>query len=309
MRYENIQKNNIKIKVENKFDKNDKNSPKGAVELVKLNNNHLRLEGWGADEESGSPLKEIIITIDGEIIGQAVTGFQRPDIVEYFKHNSWINSGWSFDADLDLSLNKHTLYVVFVDNNGNKVISNKKEINFTITQIDNIIKNKLRSFEYLITENPLSFLFSEIINTIEFKLFKQISSLTPKYSLNPNVLFYKDEVNFFENPLNSEQITKIADNLAYISTKLKNDYNIDFIFIPMPTKYTIYHEKTGSHTINNFFPLLFKELDKKNVQYVDFYSSFKSSNDFLYFQSDTHWNKLGIDIGVNNTIEKIKNLP
>lgn len=317
-RYGTKQKEKISKKTENVFDNKDKNPPKGAIELIQLNNNHLRLEGWAADEETESPLKKIVITIDGKIYGNAVTGFQRPDIANYFKKDSWLTSGWSYDKDLELSEGKHVVTAFLIDNNGNIASSNNKDIlidnNFlkeiksVVAQIDLLIKNKLKSLDYLITENSFSFCLAEITNTIKFKLFRQISPLTPRYFLNPNVLFYKEEVSFYSEPLKKEDVKTIVDNFNYISKILKDNYNVDLIIIPMPSKYTIYHQLTGDNLVNNFFKDLFAELNSKNVDYIDLYTNFKQSKDFLYFPSDTHWNSRGINIAVNKTIEKIKKI-
>jgi len=56
---------------------------------------------------------------------------------------------------------------------------------------------------------------------------------------------------------------------------------------------------------NNFLPRLSKELDERGVNYVDLYNEFINSPDTLYFGTDTHWNKKGVDKALNLTLTKM----
>jgi len=314
LRFENIKKTNSQSKIVNE---KDRKLPDGSIEIINIKDNNLHLEGWGADMESGSPLKKIDIIIDDKTFGQAILSFQRPDIVLYYKNNSWLNSGWSYSQYLNLPSGKHSLKVIFYDNNNNKKILGPKyffikngtfiKLTNKIYIIDSLIKNKLKSIDFLFQENPISIFILENINTIKFNLFRQISPLTPRYSINPNILFYKEEVEFYKNPPPEDEIASIAANIKYISDQLKNEYNIDLFFLPMPTKYSIYHNLVGDFSTNYFFRDLFKVFDEFHINYIDLYTDFKESKKILYFPSDTHWNKYGIEIGINKVIEAIKN--
>lgn len=299
----------------------DQQSPIGSIDLVRYDGQQLHLEGWAADFETGSPLTSISITLDEKVIGQANLNLPRPDVIPYFKQPSWGNSGWSFDIPLRLKFGQHQLSAIFTDSTGNqgkpndpKILGAFSSFNLltdiisSVQKSNTIVKQQLKKINYILEENYFNSSITELISTLNFRIFKQISPLTPKYSLNPKLLFYRDEVDFYQNQPSRDDIIKIADNLAYISKQLKTDYNINFIFIPMPTKYTIYHQLAGKTKENTFFPTLFNELNKQKVDYVDLYHPFINSNEILYLPSDTHWNTFGIDIGISQTLPLIKHI-
>ena len=76
----------------------------------------------------------------------------------------------------------------------------------------------------------------------------------------------------------------------------------------MPTKYTIYRQLTGDQEKTLFYQKLFQTLDKLGVNYVNLYTPFTTSNQSLFLPSDTHWNKNGVDLAVNTTIQKINQI-
>lgn len=324
MRYENISKispatnTSVISKITLSTNLGDTNPPIASIDTAQYKNGVLRLEGWAADHETGSAIAPVKITLDGQIIGQANSYLPRPDVASFYKKSSWANSGWNFTQNIKLKPGNHTLSLDFSDPNGNfGIVTNPKKIfvNPLITALNlykklvnkvNInVKNHLKTFDYLLQENFLNSYIVEKISTLKFKLFKQTSPLTPKYSLNPKLLFYRDEVDFYQNPPSVSQIQTIADNYQYISNQLKIQYNIDLLVVPMPTKYTIYHHLAGDQTTNNFFPDLYQELAKRKVSFVDLYHPFLQSSDLLYLQSDTHWNKAGIDIGIKETLNEM----
>src|SRR5689334_7302286 len=63
------------------------NAPFGYVDQVSndnggnpvVQNGYLVVRGWAADLEDGS-ITNVVISIDGNIIGNAWTGFPRPDV-------------------------------------------------------------------------------------------------------------------------------------------------------------------------------------------------------------------------------------
>jgi len=155
----------------------------------------------------------------------------------------------------------------------------------------------------------------EFFASMRFKLFGYISPLTSKYNIsNEPWLFYsmeyEDIPGGFSYQYSDEEIQRYADNILAMSNNMKETYNLDLVFMPVPNKYTIYHEMVDRHAYNNFLPRLYIELDKRHVQYVNLYHEFKSSKDTLYYGTDTHWNKKGVDKALELTLEKmdIKNI-
>jgi hypothetical protein len=144
--------------------------------------------------------------------------------------------------------------------------------------------------------------------TMRFKLFGYISPLTEKYNMtrDPWVFYYKeyrDGPGCFYYPYSDEEIQTYADNILAMSENLKANYNLELVFMPIPNKYTIYHSMINNDEYNNFLPRLYTELDKRHVRYVNLYDEFNSSKDTLYYGTDTHWNKKGVDKALELTLE------
>jgi len=164
-----------------------------------------------------------------------------------------------------------------------------------------------------------SFLTSEIyswIATLKFDLFKYIPPATSLYNFTAfdfPVLFWgmtvNDENTSFYHEHTDELIDTYCDNIIDISKKLKNIYNLDMVFLPIPNKYTIWHKKINPEDeYDNFLPRLYREMDNRNIPYVDIYHDFKKSDSILYYGTDSHWNKNGIDIAVKNLLEHLRKI-
>lgn len=151
----------------------------------------------------------------------------------------------------------------------------------------------------------------EFFATMRFKLFGYISPLTEKYNnmtRDPWLFYYKEygtETGCFYYDYRDEEIQTYADNILAMSENLKANYNLDLIFMPIPNKYTIYHSMINKDKYNNFLPRLYSELDKRHVRYVNLYDEFSTSKDTLYYGTDTHWNKKGVDKALELTLEKM----
>ena len=146
----------------------------------------------------------------------------------------------------------------------------------------------------------------------KFNWFSYISKYTPVYYLKDSIpwLFIDDEVDgrntsFYYHFTDSE-IENISNNIADLSKKLKKKYNITFVFLPLPAKYTLYHTKFNNDNYNQFIPRLQQSLTNKGVAFVDIYSKFKNSDQTLYYGTDAHWNDKGMRTAVNLTITYLK---
>ena len=152
------------------------------------------------------------------------------------------------------------------------------------------------------------------IATIKFNLFGYISSITPKYYLKGDRpwLFIDKQLNdtntSFYYQHTQEEINTYCDNIADLANKLRKQYNLDFIFLPIPNKYTIYHNLLNNESYNNLLPLVYEGLDKRRIKVVKILDDFKNSERILYYGTDTHWNKYGVDIAVRKTKELINQI-
>lgn len=125
-----------------------------------------------------------------------------------------------------------------------------------------------------------------------------------------NMLFYSPSLRV--NSISDEEIRNIVNTISLISTSLKRN-GIDFIFVPVPNKETIYYELLPIEirmNINNsdFLVRLKKELDFYNLSSIDLYSAFRlhaANGEKLYLPDDTHWNSAGIELAAEMIVQEI----
>jgi hypothetical protein len=175
------------------------------------------------------------------------------------------------------------------------------------------LKNSDELYTMLMKGSYFTSAFYSMISTLKFNLFGYISSQTPVYDLNnlgPPTLFYYRTVDnsptsfYFDHT--DELISRYCDNIEDLASKLKNHYQIDMIFLPVPNKYTIYHEKINPQDkYDEFLPRLYKALEARKIPFVDIFHEFRKSKDFLYYGTDTHWNEKGVDITVKKILEQL----
>lgn len=182
--------------------------------------------------------------------------------------------------------------------------SNNKE---TVEEktLDLIFKNNAENlYSVILQQSIFTAKLYSLTSSIKFRLFGYISSLTSKYTTEPDPwLFYEkeytDELGGYYYEYTDEEIQSYADNILYLQDNLKSLYNLDLLFLPIPTRYTIYHKLLNNDPYNNFLPRLYKELDKRKINYLDLYTVYSESNEILYHGTDTHWNPKGVDIALN----------
>jgi hypothetical protein len=190
-------------------------------------------------------------------------------------------------------------------------------LNSYLTRLKNLLFVD-RTDELLKAMLQRSYLTSKLntyISTARFDLFGYVSSYTPKYSLEHETpwLFFIDQLNdditSFYYPHTDEEIRTVADNIKKMSDFLWDEYRLKLIFMPVPAKYTIYHFIVDPDAeYNNFLPRLYNNLSERNVRYVDLYTPYKKSDDFVFYGTDDHWTERGVSIAANEVLEKINDL-
>jgi hypothetical protein len=175
------------------------------------------------------------------------------------------------------------------------------------------IKDSEVRYSLLLTRSYVTYKFYSLIATLKFDAFGYIAETTPVYSLNQKIpwLFYYEEVNkdstSFYYQHSDQDIENYCDNIADLRTKLKEQYNLDMLFFPVPCKYTIYHKLLNNDAYNNLLPRIYKGLEKRGVPVIKVYDDFIGSTELLYYGTDTHWNEKGIDIALSRTLECFTN--
>lgn len=169
-------------------------------------------------------------------------------------------------------------------------------------------------YQNLISRSYLSTAFFSSLKTFKFNTFNYITELTPVYSLDHETpwLFYYDQLN--EEPSSfyyrhtQEEIDLYCDNIADLAEKLDEHYNMEMVFMAIPSKYTIYHKLVNNDEYNNFIPRLYEGLEKRGIPVIPVYEDFRDSEDVLYYGTDTHWTDEGLSIALNNTLRTLRTL-
>ncbi len=171
-------------------------------------------------------------------------------------------------------------------------------------------------YSILLSESYLTRDIYSTIATVKFDLFDYMAPRTPVYSLdnryNVPFLFYDITVNDaptgFYFPHSNDLIRTYCDNLVDLKRQLKERYNLDLLFMPVPNKYTMYYKIIHPEdTYNNFLPRFYSELDRRQINYVNLYDPFLAADTLLYYGTDSHWNKNGVDIAVEKLLKKLEN--
>ena len=169
-------------------------------------------------------------------------------------------------------------------------------------------------FNLMLKRSWISHSLYSLFSTWKFDLFGTISSMTPKYTLEPEPwLFYANSIDdgpgTFYYDFTGEEIETYARNIAHLAAELKRVYNLEMVFMVIPNKYTLYHQLVTQDSYNGFIPELQEALDRVGVRYIDLYDPFRESDQFLYYGTDTHWNKAGVDLALELTLSALRQVP
>lgn len=100
-------------------------------------------------------------------------------------------------------------------------------------------------------------------------------------------------------PISDADIEKIAATIDLLKTTLKQQYNLELIFVPVPNSGSIYTRFFSDEAYNNFIPRLYKYLDEKKIRTVKIYHLLKNNDAILYHSADIHWNTQGAQLGID----------
>ncbi len=190
----------------------------------------------------------------------------------------------------------------------------RSELRKRLASIWNTVFTKDSEVRYslLLTRSYPTYRIYSAIATLKFDAFGYIAETTPVYALNQEVpwLFYYEEVNddntSFYYQHSDAEIETYCDNIADLRKKLKEQYNLDMLFFPMPCKYTVYHKFLNQDPYNNLLPRIYKGLEKRGVPVIKLYDDYMQSTEILYYGTDTHWNEKGINIALSKTLDFLK---
>lgn len=109
--------------------------------------------------------------------------------------------------------------------------------------------------------------------------------------VDPSFLFLESSA----DGLSDNYLTAVVAELVRYRDFL-GEQGIDFIFLPVPDKRTVYHDMVPLDRQPDFLARLVGALRASDVRVIDTFELFNrhTGEQLLYFKSDSHWNELGI---------------
>ena len=245
--------------------------------------------------------------------GKKVHYVYKEKPLEYFTRNNFKN-----DTPKLLIYGRVERYIPYEFENPHEAIyipDSRSEIRKLIGDIkDQIFYSRTEElYDALMKKSYFTSGIYSVISTIKFDLFGYISNLTPVYFIRNGTpwLFYHDQVNdentSFYYKHSQKEIENYCNNIEDLDKKLMDNYNIKLFFLPIPAKYTLYHKFINDDEYNNLLPRFYKELDSKDVKFIKILEDYLNSDEVLYYGTDSHWKKKGMDMAVDKIIKFLKN--
>jgi len=181
-----------------------------------------------------------------------------------------------------------------------QIIQKPKIVIFSIVECDDPPAIRYLSYNYK----------TSYFSIIKYKLTR---SYCQKYLSS---MISRKSIPFFpQSPINEKMFFldikqeehNVVENANIIKTykNFCDSLSIDFIFLPMPNKKTVYFEEVPFSEQPNYLLELAKELDKlgiMNINTLEIYNNFRANNEKrIYHYDDIHWNWDAVNI-ISDTI-------
>lgn len=166
--------------------------------------------------------------------------------------------------------------------------------------------------EYFIKNNFAVKPINIWLKNILFDWFGEIDYRTPVYSTDPDILFYKEEVEFNRDAGKADKIEEMAGIIATEAEILKDRYNLTLVYLIIPNKFTLYSDLIAKEMpYDDYIPRLQEALKRRNVAYIDIYSRYREyqrrhPDELLYYRGDTHFNAKGKQLLTDELLKLIQ---
>lgn len=181
-----------------------------------------------------------------------------------------------------------------------------------------LVFNKKRPFEMFDTYYKYNFAFRKMLSQQYIDLKSNLANVS---SLPDKVINGKEGWYFLGNSYNNvyseslgiqkhteKEINTTADKIIEMK-RFCDSLGIKFYFFPAPNSHTIYKEylPVKPNTVPREFDLIKAKVQEK-VNFIDVRNALIAgkSQHILYYKTDTHWNRLGAYIGVQEVLKTIK---
>lgn len=192
------------------------------------------------------------------------------------------------------------------------IVSNQNPVYEALRTIRFKIFNPLSSNLYntFLKKSYFTYYIYTKISTLKFDMFGYINEQIKEYKIdyqNGSWLFFYESVNFFKrDDINQELVSHCAHNVKSMQEVLLDQYNLELVYIIIPEKYSIYSQNHNHKKYHNFIPMIQEEFEAQGIPYLDLYSNFVEAENELYYKTDTHWNKKGVDIAVRKMLSHMQ---
>jgi len=129
------------------------------------------------------------------------------------------------------------------------------------------------------------------------------------------MIFYKKGLDLLKKSAEERGLATIVEGIARINDicRLRG---ITLLYMPLPDKENIYQQWLPAPWFNKmpvtpFVCDLVSALNARGVATISLYESFRAdaqNNTMLYFEDDTHWNSVGVNLAARKTIQKLADL-
>lgn len=175
------------------------------------------------------------------------------------------------------------------------------------------IKNLIEPayLQYFFYNNWLVAPFNVLGKNFRFELLNELPQSAPVAAKELPMLFYYEDVNFNKVNAPDEYVNLMAKNVKSLRDTLLDRYNLELIYVNVPTKYSIYgYLDKNFKEYNNFIPKTYAAIAKNNVNTFDLYSLYRKEEnieeDLLYYGGDSHFTPRAKNILVNEILRYIK---
>ena len=112
--------------------------------------------------------------------------------------------------------------------------------------------------------------------------------LSNKNPYDNSMLFLDD----YEKDNRSKVTNRTIKDLSYYKSRL-DSLNMNFLFIPIPSKKTIFPHLAKNKNDIRYIKDLYKNLDILYIDYINLLEVFNKQSEIMYYLDDTHLNELG----------------
>jgi hypothetical protein len=172
---------------------------------------------------------------------------------------------------------------------------------FALAKRDWAFMQNDRQVTFLLTRNPWARSLVEWSATARYRILGEACVSTALLSAQPPMLFLNEESDQSERSYfhahSPALVASIVRSIGVIQTSLRSQ-GLEFIFVPVPNKMTIYGDLVTDAPYDGFVPRVVEALRQGGVCVVDLVPTFQElrrRGETVYYATDTHWTRVAVE--------------